>query len=215
MIRVRSPIQVTYLFNFVVRIQLIYNVTGNIPHCILWQINLSSGYPDKRSWKNVGTINTHKKKSKEKRNEIQSPEKDLLLITSWFPFSVPSTSKVHPMGRDRDRHRISAKRTLARRKRRPRNVNLGICYVPSTSQTSQSDVFGTSLERQCAIWDVGQDLTAITMSLSMDGQYTDWRARWRIFVAPWCIWRSRRRTSWRKETGMTTRGPTRMRSPSI
>jgi hypothetical protein len=35
------------------------------------------------SRKNVGTANTHKKKkSKEKRNEIQSPEKDLLLMTS-------------------------------------------------------------------------------------------------------------------------------------
>jgi hypothetical protein len=70
------------------------------------------------------------------------------------PFSVPSTSKVHPMGRDKDRYEISAKRTLAIRKRRPRNVNLGICYVPSTSQTSQSDVFWTSMGLQCAIWDV-------------------------------------------------------------
>jgi hypothetical protein len=124
-----------------------------VTHFILWQIDLSSRYPDQRSWKNVGKTNTHKKKkSKDKTNKIQSPEKDLLLITSWFPFSVPSTSKVHPMGRDRDRYRILAKRTLARRKRRPRNVNLGICYFPSTSQTSHSDVFETSLGLQCAIW---------------------------------------------------------------
>jgi hypothetical protein len=121
--------------------------------CILWQIYLMSGYPDQRSWKNVGTANTHKeKKSKENRNEIQSPEKYLLLITSWDPFSVPSTSKVHPMGRDKDRYEISAKRTLVIRKRRPRNVNLGICYVPSTSQTSQSDVFGMYMGLHCAIW---------------------------------------------------------------
>ncbi|EFX65072.1 hypothetical protein DAPPUDRAFT_117578 [Daphnia pulex] len=55
------------------------------------------------------------------------------------------------MGRDKDRYEISAKRTLAIRKRRPRNVNLGICYVPSTSQTSQSDVFWTSMGLHCAI----------------------------------------------------------------
>jgi hypothetical protein len=123
--------------------------------CILWQLNLSSGYPDQRSWKIVGTAKTHKKKKrKEKRNEIQSPEKDLLFMTSWDPFSVPSTSKVHPMGRDKDRYEISAKRTLAIRKRRPWNVNLGICYVPSTSQTSQSDVFWTSMGLHCAIWAV-------------------------------------------------------------
>ncbi len=61
-------------------------------------------------------------------------------------------SKVHLMGRDRCGHWISAKRTLPIRKRRPRNVNLGICYVPWTSQTSQSDVFGKSLGRHCAIW---------------------------------------------------------------
>jgi hypothetical protein len=113
-----------------------------------------SGYPDQRSWKNVGTANTHKKKkSKEKRNEIQSPQKDLLLMTSWDPFSIPSTSKVHPMRRDKDRYEISTKRTLAIRKRRPRNVNLGICYLPSTSQTSQSDVFCASMGLQCAIWE--------------------------------------------------------------
>ena len=124
-----------------------------VTHCILWQINLSSGYPVQRSWKDVGTANTHnKKKRKEKRNEIQSPEKDLLFMTSGDPFSVPSTSKVHPMGRDKDRYEISAKRTLAIRKRRPWNVNLGICYVPSTSQTSQSDVFWTSMGLHCAIW---------------------------------------------------------------
>jgi hypothetical protein len=72
------------------------------------------------------------------------------------------------MGRDRNRHRISAKRTLARRKRRPRNVYLGICYVPSTSQTSQSDVFGTSLERQCAIWDIMAE-TLIQLSQNSQG----------------------------------------------
>ncbi len=53
-------------------------------------------------------------------------------MTSWFSFSVLSTSKVHPMGRDRDCYRISAKRTLPIRKRRTRNVNLRICNVPST-----------------------------------------------------------------------------------
>jgi hypothetical protein len=47
---------------------------------------------------------------------------------------------------------------LAIRKRRPWNVNLGICYVPSTSQTSQSDVFWTSLGLHCAIWDVTPNL---------------------------------------------------------
>ena len=57
------------------------------------------------------------------------------------------------MGRDKDRYEISAKRTLAIRKRRPWNVNLGICYVPSTSQTSQSDVFWTSMGLHCAIWE--------------------------------------------------------------
>jgi hypothetical protein len=93
-----------------------------------------------------------KRRGKKKRNEIQSPEKYLLLMTSWDPFFVPSTSKVHPMGRDKNRYEISAKRTLAIRKRRPRNVNLGICYVPSTSQTSQSDVFWTSMGLHCAIW---------------------------------------------------------------
>jgi hypothetical protein len=60
----------------------------------------------------------------------------------------------------------------------------------------------------------GRDLTAMTISLSIEGQYTDWRARWRIFVAPWCIRRSRRRISGRKDAGMTTRGPTRMMSLS-
>ncbi len=129
-----------------------------LDHTVLWQINLSSGYPDQRSWKIVGIANTHnKKKRKEKRNEIQSPEKDLLLMTSWDPFSVPKTSKVHPMGRDKDRYEILAKRTLAIRKRRPWNVNLGICYVPSTSQTSQSDVFWTSMGLHCAIWGTQND----------------------------------------------------------
>jgi hypothetical protein len=50
-----------------------------------------------------------------------------------------------------DRYEISAKGTLAIRKRRPRNVKLRICYVPSTSQTSQIDVFGTSMGLHCAI----------------------------------------------------------------
>jgi hypothetical protein len=134
-------------------LQSIYNVCL-VTFYILWQINCVR-ISGSAFVKNVGTANTHnKKKSKEKRNEIQSPEKDLLLMTSWDPFSVPSTSKVHPMGRDRDRYEISAKRTLAIRKRRPRNVNLGICYVPSTSQTSQSDVFCASMGLQCAIWEV-------------------------------------------------------------
>jgi hypothetical protein len=140
-IRVRSPVQIPYFFNDAISMQSIY-VVCPVTLCILWQINLSSGYPDQRSWTNV----------EEKRNEIQSPEKDLLLMTSWDPFSVPSTSKVHLMRRDKDRYEISAKRTLAIRKRRPRNVNLGICYVPSTSQTSQSDVFWTSMGLHCAIW---------------------------------------------------------------
>jgi hypothetical protein len=52
---------------------------------------------------------------------------------------------------DRDRYRILSNLTF---ERRPRNVNLGICYIASTSQTSQSDVFGKSLERQCAIWEL-------------------------------------------------------------
>jgi hypothetical protein len=67
------------------------------------------------------------------------------------------------MGRDRDRFWISAKRTLARRKRRPRNVNLGICYVPSTSQTSQSAVFETSLGLHCAIWEAGRPVNETNM----------------------------------------------------
>ncbi|KZS03165.1 Uncharacterized protein APZ42_034181 [Daphnia magna] len=62
------------------------------------------------------------------------------------------TSKVYPMGQDSYEYGISAKRTLPIRKRRPGNVNLEIWYVPSTSQTSQSDVFGTSLGRHCVIW---------------------------------------------------------------
>ncbi|KZR96003.1 Uncharacterized protein APZ42_009904 [Daphnia magna] len=57
------------------------------------------------------------------------------------------------MGRDRYEYGISAKRTLPMRKRRPRNVNLEIWYVPSTSQTSLNDVFGTSLGRHCVIWE--------------------------------------------------------------
>jgi hypothetical protein len=61
------------------------------------------------------------------------------------------------MGRDKDRYEISAKRTLVIRKRRPRNVNLGICYVPSTSQTSQSDVFGTYMGLHCAIWEITEN----------------------------------------------------------
>ena len=65
---------------------------------------------------------------------------------------VQIPSKVHLMGRKRCEYEISAKRTLPIRKRRPRVVNLGICYVPWTSQTSQSDVFGKSVGRHCAIW---------------------------------------------------------------
>ncbi len=65
---------------------------------------------------------------------------------------VQIPSKVHLMGRERCEYGISAKRTLPIRKKSPRNVNLGICYVPWTSQTSQSDVFGKSLGRHCAIW---------------------------------------------------------------
>ncbi|KZR96273.1 Uncharacterized protein APZ42_009483 [Daphnia magna] len=63
------------------------------------------------------------------------------------------TSKVYPMGRDRYEYGISAKRTLPIRKRPPRNVNLEIWYVPSTSQTSQNYVFWMSLGRHCVIWD--------------------------------------------------------------
>jgi hypothetical protein len=70
---------------------------------------------------------------------------------------VQIPSKVHLMGRERCEYGISAKRTLPIRKRRPRNVNLGICYVPWTSQTSQSDVFGKSLGRHCAIWVAGRN----------------------------------------------------------
>ncbi|KAK4015085.1 hypothetical protein OUZ56_030075 [Daphnia magna] len=62
------------------------------------------------------------------------------------------TSKVYPMGRDRYEYRISAKRTLPIRKRRPRHVNLEIWYVPSTSQTSRNDVLGTSLGQHCVFW---------------------------------------------------------------
>ncbi|KAK4006420.1 hypothetical protein OUZ56_011573 [Daphnia magna] len=38
------------------------------------------------------------------------------------------TSKVYPMGRNRCEYEISGKRTLPLRKRRPRNVNLEICF---------------------------------------------------------------------------------------
>jgi hypothetical protein len=143
-----------------------------------------SGYPDQRSWKNVGTANTHKKKkSKEKRNEIQSPQKDLLLMTSWDPFSVPSTSKVHPMRRDKDRYEISTKRTLAIRKRRPRNVNLGICYLPSTSQTSQSDVFCASMGLQCAIWAVHCLETVVQHNFT---NFPDKGSKWTIDALLYC-----------------------------
>ncbi|KAK4003722.1 hypothetical protein OUZ56_005477 [Daphnia magna] len=44
------------------------------------------------------------------------------------------TSKVYPMGRVRYEYGISAKRTLPIRKRRPRNVNLEICYLSLENQ---------------------------------------------------------------------------------
>jgi hypothetical protein len=71
------------------------------------------------------------------------------------------------MGRDKDRYEISAKRTLVIRKRRPRNVNLGICYVPSTSQTSQSDVFGMYMGLHCAIWEMTNARTCDVMGISL------------------------------------------------
>ena len=79
------------------------------------------------------------------------------------------------MGRDKDRYEISAKRTLAIRKRRPWNVNLGICYVPSTSQTSQSDVFWTSMGLHCAIW--GTDHVELEIVLT-DGGYILCEHQW-------------------------------------
>jgi hypothetical protein len=71
------------------------------------------------------------------------------------------------MGRDKDRYEISAKRTLAIRKRRPWNVNLGICYVPSTSQTSQSDVFWTSMGLHCAIWELVSFLLRLNQMIKL------------------------------------------------
>ena len=90
-----------------------------------------------------------------KTNEDIIGIKDVYYASQLFRLHlnlVQIPSKVHLMGRERCEYGISAKRTLPIRKRRPRNVNLGIYYVPWTSQTSQSDVFGKSLGRHCAIW---------------------------------------------------------------
>ena len=53
-----------------------------------------------------------------------------------------------------------------------------------------------------------QLLATLVMSLSMFGQYTVRRARWRSLVAPWCISSRSCRMCRRKLFGMTNRMPT-------